>query len=159
MRQMRTMWSRRRSCVDIECWKASNPGRISAHGLRREHRACPVSQHRSRQTKGSVSAMLRWILKNGWRHEKGPPRKCEVALSGLIPRPKLLGRDEGLSGKAAVSVALGDLGDRDGAVVAGVSCLAELGHAQGNDLVHGVAGRLHIVARIELLRLRPSHPA
>src|SRR5690242_4180712 len=44
------------------------------------------------------------------------------------------------------------LGNRDGFVVAGVSGLSELRHAQGHDFLHGVARWLQIVTRIELLR-------
>ena len=44
-------------------------------------------------------------------------------------------------------------------VIVGVPGLAELSHAQGDDLLHGVAGGLHVVARIELLGLGPQNLA
>src|ERR1035438_10437186 len=71
----------------------------------------------------------------------------------------LLGCDQRACCQRAVLVALGDLSDGDGAVVVGVSGLAELRHALGHDLLHGFASGLHVVARIELLGLCPEHLA
>src|SRR6185369_536981 len=44
------------------------------------------------------------------------------------------------------------LADRDWRIVARMSGLSELRHALGNNLLHGFASRLQVVARIELLR-------
>src|SRR5208337_2242366 len=72
---------------------------------------------------------------------------------------KLLGSDQRAGGEGSVGVAFGDLGDRNGLVISCVAGLAELRHALGNHLLHGLAGGLHVVARIELLGLGPEHLA
>src|ERR1022692_3710835 len=69
----------------------------------------------------------------------------------------LLGSNQRGGAQCAVRIALGDLGDRNRTVVACVAGLTELRHAGGDDLLHGFAGGLVVVARIELLRAFPQN--
>ncbi len=78
------------------------------------------------------------------RKRNGPPTKGNCRLLSRCQRRTRIER--------AVGVSLGHLRDRDGLVVAGVACLAELGHALSDHLGHGIAGWLQVIARIELLR-------
>ena len=91
--------------------------------------------------------------------EKGPNRACDSALI-LFDRsylPRCSHRRTRI--QRSVRIALGDLGDRNRLVVARVSGLAKLRHAQRHNLLHGLACRLQIVARIKLLRSLREHLA
>src|SRR6266568_3789712 len=72
-------------------------------------------------------------------------------------KPKLLGGNQRSSAEAAILVALGDIGDCEGLVVACMPGLSELSHTQCNNLLHCLAGRLHVVARVKLLRALPQN--
>src|SRR5260370_1599631 len=93
--------------------------------------------------------------------KKGPPTICGYPLLRENSRPgNLPGAGERRPRvQLAVGVALGHLGDRDRRVVLAVSGLAELGHALGHDFLHGIPGRLHVVAGIDLLPRVPQNLA
>src|SRR5579862_8025821 len=88
----------------------------------------------------------------------------EIKKAASLTRCGLLGEegrsllgDQRAGAQRAVLVALGDGFDRDRLIIAGMACLAELGHALRNYFFHGFASGLKVVARIELLRALREH--